>query len=278
MKLGDFELHLFVAGGWKSDGGMTFGVIPKVLWEKQKPADGDNLVDCSCVGAVIRHRGKVIVCETGIGTKLPEKRARQVRLREPEGLLHGLRRLGVRPDEVDVVLSTHLHWDHAGGMTRRDAEGHLQLTFPKAKHFAHRLEWEFALDPDPRSRAGYYADDITPVGDAGLFELFDGDAEILPGVELRWVGGHTPGSVVPIFRAGDLACAMTGDLITLRPQLKLTWTNGADLDVLRVLQEKARLLEEAAAHRWLVILGHEPEQPAGYLEPDGTWRPEPRLS
>jgi glyoxylase-like metal-dependent hydrolase (beta-lactamase superfamily II) len=277
MRLGDFELHLLVASRMKFDGGLAFGVVPKVLWEREKPTDDRNLLEAACVAAVIRHRGKVIVCETGIGSKLNEKRAQQVVLREPEGLLRSLQRLGVRPDEVDVVLSTHLHWDHAGGMTRRSADGELQLSFPRAKHFVQRSEWEFALAPDVRSRSGYLADDFLPVEEGGLVEFVDGNVEVLPGVELRHTGGHTPGHQVIIFRAGELACAVTGDVVAMRPHLRLAWNLGADLDVVRLLQEKARLLEEASRHRWLLVLSHETENPAGYVGADGDWRPEPDL-
>jgi glyoxylase-like metal-dependent hydrolase (beta-lactamase superfamily II) len=277
MRLGDFELHLLVAARMKFDGGLVFGVIPKVVWERYKPADERNLVEMACVGMIVRHNGKVILCETGIGTKLDEKRARQVDLREPEGALLALKRLGIRPDEVDVVLSTHLHWDHAGGFTRLSEGGRVEVTFPRAKHFVQRSEWEFALDCDPRSKAAYLADDFLPVADAGLVEFVDGDAEILPGVELRLTGGHTPGNQVVIFRAGDVAAAMTGDLIGTRPQLRRAWNSGGDLDVVRALAEKGRLLDEAAARRWLLVLGHETEQPAGYLTPEGEWIPEARL-
>lgn len=279
MQIGDLELHILIAGHWKADGGLMFGVVPKVVWEKQKPADGKNMVDVACVGVIARVNGKVVVCETGIGTKLSEKRAQQVGLREPDGLLSSLHRIGVRPDEVDAVVTTHLHWDHAGGLTRRDAAGGLNLTFPRARHFIQRSEWDFALEPDPRSRAGYIADDFTPLADGNrLVEFVEGDAEVLPGVFVRHVGGHTPGSQVVILRSGELACAVTGDVVGTIPHLRLPWTMSADLDVLRLLQEKARLLEEAEKHRWLLILSHEADQPAGYLEQGGRWRPEPRLS
>src|SRR5438034_10922020 len=129
MFLGDLELHLLIASHWKADGGLMFGVVPKVTWEKHKPPDGNNLIDCACVCMIARINGRVIVCETGIGTKLSEKRARQVALREPEEMLHHLGRLGIRPEEVDAVITTHLHCDHAGGLTRRDARGGLALTF-----------------------------------------------------------------------------------------------------------------------------------------------------
>lgn len=279
MRLGDFEIHLLVAGGWHPDGGTMFGVVPKKLWERQKPADENNLVRAACVGVVVRHNGRVLVCETGIGSKLDEKRARQYGVWEPDGLLTCLKRLSVRPEEVDVVLSTHLHWDHAGGFTRRSEGGRVELTFPRARHIVQRAEWDFALAPDLRSRSGYLEDDFLPVEAAGAVEFVDGEAEVLPGVVVRRTGGHTPGHQVVRFEAGDeLSCVVTGDLVGMRPHLRVPWTMSADLDVLRVLDEKAKLLEEAAAHRWLLVLSHETDQPAGYVDSDGRWTPEPRLS
>jgi glyoxylase-like metal-dependent hydrolase (beta-lactamase superfamily II) len=279
VNLGDLELHLLVAGRWKADGGLMFGVVPKVLWEKQRPADGNNMVDCACVGLIARVNGRVIVCETGIGTKLSEKRAQQVALREPEGLLMSLQRLGIRADEVDAVITTHLHWDHAGGLTRRDERGGLELTFRRARHFIQRTEWDFALHPDVRSQAGYVPDDFTPLADGNtVVEYLDGDAEVLPGVHLRHVGGHTPGSQILVLRSGELACAVTGDLVCQTPHLRVPWTMSADIEPLRVLEQKARLFDEAQKHRWLLVLSHEPDQPAGYLEEGGRWQPEPRLA
>ena len=140
--MGDLELHLLIADRWKADGGLMFGVVPKVLWEKQKPADANNLIDVACVCLIARMNGRVIVVETGIGNKLSEKRALQVALREPESLLHHLKRLGIRPEEVDAVVTTHLHWDHAGGLTRRNAEGEVELTFKNARHFIQKTEWD----------------------------------------------------------------------------------------------------------------------------------------
>ena len=279
MRLGDFEIHLLVAGGWHPDGGTLFGVVPKALWQRRKPADEQNLVRVACVGAVVSHRGRVIVCETGMGTKLDEKYARQRGVWEPDGLLRSLGRLGVRPDEVDLVVTSHLHWDHAGGFTRRGPEGRLELTFPRARHIVQRAEWDFALHPDPRSQAGYIEDDLLPVAEAGLLEFVSGEAEVVPGLVVRQTGGHTPGHQLVIFRASeDLACVLTGDLLSLRPNLRIPWIPSADLDVLRSIEEKTRLLEEAARHRWLLVLGHETDAPAGYVDADGEWSPESQLS
>ncbi|TMF69222.1 MAG: MBL fold metallo-hydrolase [Chloroflexi bacterium] len=279
MQLGDLELHLLVTDHWKADGGLMFGVVPKIMWEKKKPPDGNNMIDCACVCLIARKNGRVIICETGIGSKLSEKRALQVALREPEGMLHALRRLGIRPEEVDAVVTTHLHWDHAGGLTRRDEYGELELTFKNARHFIQRSEWDFALRPDVRSKPSYITDDFTPLADGNdLVEFLDGDAEVLPGVQIRHVGGHTPGSQVLILRSGELACAVTGDLVCQTPHLRVPWNMAADIEPLRVFEQKARLLDEAEKHRWLVVLSHETDQPAGYLEDGGRWRPEPRLA
>jgi len=267
-----------VSSRWKAEGGLIFGVVPKVLWERQKPADANNMIECACICVIARINGRVIVCETGIGTKLSEKRAQQVALREPEGLLLNLKRLGIRPDEVDAVITTHLHWDHAGGLTRRNQHGALELTFKNARHFIQRSEWDFAVNPDVRSKTGYVLDDFTPLDDGNkLVEYLDGDAEVLPGVHVRHVAGHTPGSQVMILRSGELACAVTGDLVPQTPHLKVAWNMSADLEPLRVFEEKARLFEEAENHRWLLVLSHEPDQPAGYLQDGGHWQPEPRL-
>src|SRR5439155_15619681 len=221
VQLGDLELHLLVTDHWKADGGLMFGVVPKVLWEKHKPPDANNMIDCACVGLIARVNGRVIVCETGIGTKLSEKRARQVALREPEGLLHSLRRVGIRPEEVDAVITTHLHWDHAGGLTRRDAQGGLELTFKRARHFIQRTEWDFALHPDVRRASGYVSDDFTPLADGNKeVEFLSGVAEVMWGLHVRHVGGHTPGSQVLVLRTGELACAVTGDLVCQTPHLR----------------------------------------------------------
>jgi hypothetical protein len=247
-----------------------FGVVPKVLWEKQKPADENNMIECACVSLIAHQRSRHRV-RNRHWHEATEKRARQVALREPEGLLVNLKRLGIRPDEVDAVITTHLHWDHAGGLTRRNERGGLELTFKKARHFVQRSEWDFALHPDVRSQSGYLLDDFTPLADGNdLVEFLDGDTEVMPGVHLRHVGRPLrPGAHPPVGRAG-----VRGHQRPRLPNatLKVPWNMSADLEPLRVFEQKAKLFEEAQNHRWLLVLSHEPDQPAGYIHDDGHWQ------
>jgi len=122
-------------------------------------------------------------------------------------------------------------------------------------------------------------DDLLPIADSGLIEFVSGEAEVLPGLWVRQTGGHTPGHQLVVFRVSeDLACVVTGDLVGLRQHLRVPWVPAADLDVLRTIEEKTRLLEEASRHRWLLVLGHEVQQPAGYVDASGEWTPAPELN
>src|SRR5260370_36486230 len=216
------------------------------------------MVDISWVGLIARVNGKVIVCEPGIGTKLSEKGALQAALREPEGLLHSLQRVGIRPDEVDAVITTHLHWDHAGGLTRLE-NGCLELTFPKARHFIQRSEWDFALDPNPRSQETYITDNFTPLADGNdLVQFVAGCADVLPGVHVRHVGGHTPGSQVIVLRSGELACAVTGDLVCPTPHLRGPWPMSARLGPLPGLAPHAPPFATPPQHPLLPALSPTP--------------------
>ena len=183
LQLGRFRVHEIREGTIRLDGGAMFGVVPKVLWEKQTPADELNRVtmDMNCL--LIRDGTDVIVVETGAGPKLTDKQMRNFGIDEPPRLLEELARRGVRPDEVTLVINTHLHFDHCGGNTYRDG-GRIVPTFPRASYVFQRLEWIDANDANERTRASYLTDDFAPLEAAGKLELIDEAVEILPGVRL----------------------------------------------------------------------------------------------
>src|SRR5207245_887355 len=204
MPIGRFQVEIFIDGIFRLDGGAMFGVVPKVLWSKQKPADELNRVamDMNCV--LIRDRaGHVVVVETGAGAKLTDRSKRNFGIDEPPRLLDELGKRGVRPDDVTLVVNTHLHFDHSGGNTRRDGD-RLVATFPRASYVFQRLEWVDANAPNERTRGSYFADDFAPLEATGKLELIDESVEILPGIRLDRIQGHTRGTqTVRVRAAGE---------------------------------------------------------------------------
>src|SRR3989442_3847166 len=227
-----------------------FGVVPKALWEKQKPADDRNRVamDMNCL--LIRDADNVVVVETGAGAKLPAKQREIFGIETPR-LLDELAERSVRPDEVTLVVNTHLPFDHAGGNTYRDGEK-LVATFPRASYVFQRLEWVDANAPNERTRGSYYADDYAPLEAAGKLELIDESVEILPGVRLDRIQGHTRGTqTVRVSDAGETAF-FSSDFMPDRHHLRLPWIPGIDLFPLETLAAKKVILPRAVSEKWIV--------------------------
>ena len=193
MRLGRFQVEIFSDGVFRLDGGAMFGVVPKVLWERQKPADELNRVamDMNCL--LIRDGTHVVLVETGAGLKLNDKQKRNFGVDSPPRLLEELAARGVCPDEVTLVINTHLHYDHAGGNTYRDGD-RIVATFPRASYVFQRLEWLDANAPNERTRGSYLVDDFAPLEATGKLELVDEAVEIVPGVRLDRIQGHTRGT------------------------------------------------------------------------------------
>src|SRR5438093_688825 len=181
MRIGRFDVRIFSDGVFRLDGGAMFGIVPKVLWERQKPADARNRVtmDMNCL--LIRDADNVVVVETGAGPKLTDRQKEIFGIQDPPRLLDELKTLGVRPADVTLVINTHLHFDHSGGNTYRD-DGRIVPTFPRASYVFQRREWEDAIAPNERSRGSYLPDDYAPLEAAGKLELIDESVEIIPGV------------------------------------------------------------------------------------------------
>ncbi len=269
MRIGRFEVELLDAGHFRMDGGMLFGVVPKVMWEKHRRADELNRIDMCTNSLLVRDGQRNLLIEAGMGTKHGPKERERWMISEGDELLASLRRHGLEPKDIDVVIQTHLHFDHAGGLTRWEPDGRVVPTFARARHLVQRREWDFAVSPDPRSRASFLSRDWEPVADAGLFDLVDGSQQIHPGIELRLTGGHTPGHQVVVIESNGEAAVFMGDLIPFEQHLRTAWVAATDLLPLQTLEEKVRLREEAYNHRYLVVFGHEPDHPWGHLQEPG---------
>jgi glyoxylase-like metal-dependent hydrolase (beta-lactamase superfamily II) len=272
VRIGRYEVEIFSDGIFRLDGGAMFGVVPKVLWEKAKPADELNRVamDMNCL--LIRDGdGHVAVVETGAGAKLSDKQKRNFGIDAPPALLDQLARRGVHPEDVTMVVNTHLHFDHAGGNTRRDGE-RVVATFPRATYALQRLEWHDAMHANERTRGSYVADDYAPLEATGKLELIDDRAEVLPGLWLERVQGHTRGTQTVRISDGPTTLWFSSDFMPDRHHLPLPWISAFDLFPLDTLEAKRGLLPQAVAERWTVAFTHDVPRFGCIEETEGRYR------
>ncbi|HET9178194.1 MAG TPA: MBL fold metallo-hydrolase [Terriglobia bacterium] len=273
MKLGAFEIHALSDGTFGLDGGQMFGVVPKVLWEKKLPADERNRVRLGLTCLLVKTRRYNVLVETGIGGKFDAKFGDIYDVNHSSRLPDELSRHGIGPGDVDIVINTHLHFDHCGWNTRRDG---LKIvpTFPNARYFMQRAEWEHALHPSERDRASYFEEWFAPAEPQTV--LVDGDHEIVPGVRVELAPGHVKDlQCVWIESEGQRACFVS-DLVPTRAHIPYPWIMAFDLYPMETLASKKRLLPCLAEEGVLTVFPHDPDVPWGTLsEVDGklTFQP-----
>lgn len=269
MHFGAIEVRSIHAGTFWLDGGSMFGVVPKTMWEKKMVPDEKNRVAFATNSLLIRASGKTLLIETGSGTKWDAKLRNIYRFSEGDPLMESLARTGVKPEEIDVVIDTHLHFDHAGGNTRPSDHGAVPA-FPNARYIVQRAELEHAMGPTERDRASYYAHDFVPVTEAGQWQLADGDIEILPGISVVKIPGHNLNIQGVRINGGGKKLMYVSDLIPTRHHLPLPWIIAYDLYPLTTLETKRKWIGEFVRDDWIVVFGHDPDFPAGTLhEQDG---------
>ena len=256
MRFGRFQIDIFSDGTFKLDGGAMFGVVPKVFWEKQKTPDALNRIEMDMSCLLIRDADHVVVVETGAGTKMSDKLRGIYGIERPPQLLDELKARGVRPEDVTLVVNTHLHFDHAGGNTRRDGDA-LVATFPRASYVFQRLEWQDATRPNERTHASYYPEDFAPLEAAGKLELIDEAVEILPGIRLDRVQGHTRGTQTVRVTDGKRTVFFSSDFMPDRHHLPLPWIPAQDLFPLDTLEAKRTILGRAVEEQWIVGFTHD---------------------
>jgi len=269
--MGNIQLRLVPDVPVFMDGGAMFGVIPKTLWIKHKVPDDRNRVPVASNCLLVQGPQGTSLIEGGIGEKYTDKQREIFGLEDVGRLRRGLRAAAVEPEDVDHVFLTHLHFDHCGAVTTYDGS-RLLPTFPRARHFVQRTEYEVLMNPDPRSRPSYVPDNLEAVREAGLLELVDGDCEPVPGFELRLTPGHTAGHQVVLVRSTEGTAAFMGDLIPYASHLKTNWVAGTDVMPLQTMTTKELLLAEVRERDYLVVLYHEHTDPVGRLAGD-RWAP-----
>ena len=268
--LGDFELTILSDGNYRLDGGAMFGVVPKVMWEKRIIPDEHNNILMGLNSLLIRTGKHNVLVETGIGSKLSEKS--QSIYGNQALLLKNLEAAGISPDEIDIVINTHLHFDHCGWNTHYKG-GKPVPTFPRATYYAQEGELQHAHEQHERDRVSYMTDNYDPLVNSGQMKLLNGDAEIVPGISVKVFAGHTRNLQAVIVRSGGKVAAYPSDLLCDAKHLDPTWVLGYDLYPLESIANKHRFYESAIPGQWLVVFTHDHELPWAYVDIGEKGRP-----
>ena len=268
MRLGDLEFTIVSDGGFRLDGGAMFGVVPKPLWEKRIAPDERNRIQLCMNCVLVRTGGITILVETGAGDKLDAKRRDIYAIGEGPRLLDRLAAHGVKPDHVDIVINTHLHFDHCGWNTRM-VDGRAIPTFPNARYVVQLGELEHAKRPNERDQASYMSDNFLPIEAAGQWMLLEGDREIVPGVEVIRVPGHNADMQCVRLSGGGKSAFCFVDLVPTTAHVPFPWIMGYDLYPMQTLENKKRWIPEIARTEALAIFTHDANVPSAYLRQRG---------
>jgi glyoxylase-like metal-dependent hydrolase (beta-lactamase superfamily II) len=264
LTLGDFEITAVSDGIYYLDGGAFFGIVPKVLWSKKVKVDDQNRVPTGLNSIVVRTGEKTVLIETGVGNKLPEKMVRVYG--QPAELIDRLNAAGVAPDDIDIVINTHLHFDHCGWNTVR-RNGSIVPTFPNAKYYVQGGEWKHAHEGQ-RDAVSYLHENYDPLVESGQMQLLQGDQEIVPGISVQVFPGHTRDMQAVILESGDHTACYISDLIPTSAHIELNWGMAFDLYPLENIESRKRYYARAIPERWLTMFTHDPEVPWAHIERD----------
>jgi len=273
LTLGDFELTAVSDGNYRLDGGAFFGVVPKVMWEKKVKPDDENYVPVGLNSVVVRTGKQTILIETGIGNKLPE---RMIKIfGQPAKLLDNLASAGVSPDDIDIVINSHLHYDHCGWNTVLRGDK-IVATFPNAKYYAPEGEWRHGRLQLERDAISYISENYDPLIKSGQMELLQGGREIVPGVSVKVFPGHTEHMQAVIIESGGQTACYISDLIPTSAHIDLTWVMAFDLLPLQTIESRKRYYAQSIPEKWLTMFTHDPNTPWAYIEKDERGKMVPR--
>jgi glyoxylase-like metal-dependent hydrolase (beta-lactamase superfamily II) len=258
LKLGSVDVEILNDGFWRSDGGAMFGVVPRTVWERKLPPDEHNRVTLALRCLLIRDGGTMVLVDTGIGHKLSAKDQETYGVNRPSGLVAELASRGVTPADVDVVVNTHLHFDHAGGNTIQRGNA-IAPTFPRAEYWIQRREWRDALSPNERTRSTYLPENFRPIEESGQVRLVEGASQVTPSVRWLTAPGHTAGHTCVLVESDGQSVLFTVDVCPFVAHLeRIAWVPAVDVEPLRSMETKRALIADALAHDRLIVFDHDP--------------------
>jgi glyoxylase-like metal-dependent hydrolase (beta-lactamase superfamily II) len=252
------KVHSIHISNFRLDGGAMFGVVPKVLWQKQYPADENNLCNWALRSVLVDTGDRRILVDNGCGDKQSEKFFSRLYLNGGYGLEGALERCGYSVKDITDMVITHLHYDHCGGGVKynSDKTGY-ELTFPNAKYWISRRQWEWAMKPNKREAASYLKENILPVEKSGQLFFIEQNTELYPGFSVRLFNGHTEGQVIPFVRYCNKTIVFMADLIPSTVHIPVNWIMGYDIRPLVVMREKEKFLREAFERDYILFFEHD---------------------
>jgi len=248
-----------VENRFKIDGGAMFGVVPKVIWEKMTNCDEKNRVDLDLNLLLVKTKNKNILIDAGMGETLTDRMKRIYGIEKNSNLNQGLANFGLRPEDIDVAIMTHLHMDHAGGVVKFNQSGEKVPTFPNARHVIQAREWKDALVPDERTAATYFPENFLVLEDSKLVELVDDEKEIEPGIKVIPTGGHTRGHQAVLIENANEKILCPGDIIPTTNHLRLPYVASVDTYPLETMKVKKAFVEKCLNDGWRVVFDHDTE-------------------
>lgn len=261
------KLHTIDTGMFRLDGGAMFGVVPKSLWNKQNPADENNMCSWAMRCLLIEDHDKLILIDNGIGDKQDDKFFGHYYLHGNDTLLKSLNRLGYAPEDITHNVLSHLHFDHCGGGIRwnKDHTG-FESVFPNAVFVTGKEHWDLAMNPNAREKASFLKENLLPMKELGQLELVEGEGKLYHNFDIRFVYGHTEGMLIPHIRYKNKTIVYVADLLPAHYYLSPSWIMAYDTSPLITMKEKHKFLTEAVENDYILFFEHDPVIEACTLE------------
>lgn len=269
LSIGNCQLFFLHDGAFSIDCGALFGIVPKIIWEKLVKADELNRCEITINPLLVKTPEHNVLIDPGLSDKYSEKLRFIYNIKKEQSIVDSLKEINLKPEDIDIVIATHMHFDHIGAGTKSNEKGEIVPTFPNAKYYFQQGEWEDASNPDERTKATYFKENFIPLQEHGLVELINGDAQILPQIRVEKSGGHTKHHQMVIIESEGKTSVYPGDILPSTFHLPIPYVMALDLYPVEVMEAKRKLYQRAIEGNWLIIIDHGEEVRAGYIRFDG---------
>ena len=269
LVFGNCQLFFLNDGAFSLDSGALFGIVPKIIWEKLVNADELNRCEITINPLLVKTPEHHVLIDPGLGDKYSEKLRYIYNIKRDKTLADSLKEINLKPEDIDIVIATHGHFDHIGAGTKANENDEIVPNFPNAKYYFQKGEWEDANNPDERTKATYFKENFLPLQEHGLVELIDGDVQILPQIRVEKTGGHTRHHQMVIIESDGKTAVYPGDILPSSHHLPIPYVMALDLYPVEVMEAKRKLYQRAIDGNWLIIIDHGAEVRAGYIRFDG---------